>query len=132
MPHGINRRLVFDYQRYLQQPFSIEFSDLKICYDIIVHSAASLVFKCLGIPLLSIISMLDKIQCLSHKVRIEYGDSNLTYGGDTIPEYFNRFIMVLFQGNGFAPQLCSIISSVVFSALCNQGFGIHFVKYFTT
>ena len=47
----INRRMVFDYQKYLQQPFSIACSDLKICYDRIFHSAASLALQCLGIVL---------------------------------------------------------------------------------
>ena len=58
----INRRMVFDYQKYLQQPFSIACSDLKICYDRIFHSAASLALQCLGITLQSIISMIETIQ----------------------------------------------------------------------
>ena len=33
--------------------------------------------------------------------------------------------------NGCAPQLQSIISSIVFSALWNQGFGIHFINSYT-
>ena len=45
--HGINWRLIFDYQ----QPFSLACSDLKSCYDIIVHSASRIAFKRLGIPL---------------------------------------------------------------------------------
>ena len=40
--------------------------------------------------------------------------------------------MGLCQGNGYAPQLWSIISSTVFSAIWTQGFGIHFVNSFTT
>ena len=40
--------------------------------------------------------------------------------------------MGLLQGNSCAPQLWSIISSIVFSELSTQGFGIHFVNYFTT
>ena len=35
--HGINRTLVFDYKRYLLQPFSLACSDIKICYDRIFH-----------------------------------------------------------------------------------------------
>ena len=41
-------------------------------------------------------------------------------------------MMRLCQGNGCGPQFWSIISSMVFSVLCTQGFGIHFIKYFTT
>ena len=76
--------------------------------------------------------MIDKIQRKKHTVRDTYGDSNLTYVGDTIPEDFRHFIMGLFQGNGSAPQILPIISYVLFSALRAQGFGIYFVNYFTT
>ena len=67
---------------------------------------------------------------MEHRVRTAYGDSNLTYGVDTIPKYFNHFMMVICQGNGFAPQIWSIISSIVLSALLTQGFGIHFINSF--
>ena len=103
--HGINHRLVFDYQRCLQTPFSIACSDLKICYDIIVRSASRLDLQHLGIPLPPIISMLDTIKCTSHRVGTAYGDSDLKYGVDTIPKEFKHFIMRLYQGNGCAPQL---------------------------
>ena len=75
--------------------------------------------------------MLNTIKSMSHTVKKEYGGSNLTYGRDTIPKRFSHFMMVIFQGNGCAPQLWSIIHSIVFSALRNQGFGIHFVNYST-
>ena len=60
--HEINQRLVFEYQQYLQQPFSILCSDLKSCYYRIFHSAAILALQCLGIPLPSIFIILYKIQ----------------------------------------------------------------------
>ena len=59
--HGINRRLAFDYQQYLRQPFSLACSDLKIWYDQIVHSAARLALERLWISLPEIIGMLDKM-----------------------------------------------------------------------
>ena len=65
--------------------FSLEFSDLKIWYDKIVHPEDSLDLKFLGIPLPSIIRMLDTIQHIYQKVRTAYGNSNLTYGVDTNP-----------------------------------------------
>ena len=130
--HRINRRLVFNYHRYLQQPFSLACNDLKICYDRIFHPATSLDLKHLWTPLTPIIIMLAKIQRMLHNVRTESGDSNIIYDRDTIPEEFRHFMMVLYQENGCAPQLQSIISSIVFSELCTQGFGINFVKSFTT
>ena len=131
LAHGINQRLLFGYQRYLQQTFYLSCSDLKICYDRIVHSPASLALQHLGITVLPIIRMLDTIQRMSHTVRTAYGDSNLTYSGDTMPDDFRHFMIGLCQENGCAPQLQSIISSIVFSAHQTQGFGIHFVDYFT-
>ena len=41
-------------------------------------------------------------------------------------------MMGIFQGNSSAAQIWSIIGSVVFSALWDQGFGIHFPISFTT
>ena len=112
--HGINRRLAFDYQQYLQQSFSLACSDLKICYDIIFHLASSLALFYLAIPLLSINIMLNTIQRMSHTVRTSYRDSNLTYGGDTITHKFRHFMMGLCEGNGCAHQLWSIMSYIVF------------------
>ena len=129
--HGINWRLVFICQGYLQQTLSIACSDFKRYYDRIVRSAASLALQRLGIPLSSIISMLDTIRRMAHRVRTESGDSNLKYGGETITKEFKNFMMGICQVNRCAPQLWSIISSIVFSLLRTQGLGIHFVNYFT-
>ena len=104
MAHIINRRLVFDYQQYIQQPLSLACSNLKICYDRIFHSAAKLALKLLGIPLMSIINMLDSVKRMSHKVRTAYGDYNITYGRDTIPKGFRYFMIGICQGNGCAPR----------------------------
>ena len=84
--YGINHRLVFDYQHYLRKPFSLTCSYFKSCYCIIVHPSAILSLKRLGITLPSTIIMLYKIQRMSHTVMTVYKDSNLIYGGDTIPE----------------------------------------------
>ena len=65
-------------------------------------------------------------------VRTAYGDSSITYGRYTIPEESRHFVMGILQGNGSVPQIWFITSSVVFSALRAQGFGIHFVNYFMT
>ena len=76
--------------------------------------------------------MLDTIQHMKHTVSTAYADSNLAYGGDNIPEEFGHFMMGLWQGNGSASKIWSIISSVIFLALRAQGFFIHFVNYFTS
>ena len=131
MDHGIIRILVFDYQRYLWQPFSLACSDLRSCYYIIVLSSAILALQLIGIPLPSIIIMLDKIQHMPHTVRTAYGDYYITYVRETIPNKFRHFMMGLLHGNGFAHHIWSIISSIIFSALLTQVFDIHFVNSFT-
>ena len=75
--------------------------------------------------------MLDTINHMTHKVKTAYGDYNFTYGGYTIAEELRNFMMGLYQGNGCEPKLWSIISYIVFSELRTQGFGIHFVNFFT-
>ena len=128
---GINHRIVFYYQKYIQQPFPLDWGDLKSCFYLIVHSTNSLALKCVGITFLGIIIMLDTIKRMPHMFRKVYGSSNLMCGGDTTPDKFRHLIMGLCQVNGCAPQLWSIISSIVLSALWTQGFVIHFVNYFT-
>ena len=76
--------------------------------------------------------MLDTIQCISHTVRMAYGNFNLIYWGDTIPNESRHFMMAICQGNGSAPQIWYIIISVVYSAFRSQGFGINFANSFTT
>ena len=117
MANGINHRLVFDYQQYLHQPFYLAYSDLKSCYDQIFPSAASLALQRLGMSLLSIVSIHDTIQRMLHMVKLAYGDSNITYGGDTTPNKYRHFTKVLCQGHGSVTKIWSIISSIVFSAL---------------
>ena len=75
-----------------------------------------------------IISVIDEIQRMSRMVRTAYGDSNLKYGGDIIPDEFSHFIMGLCQRHGSATQTWLVISSVLFSILLAQGFGIHFAN----
>ena len=68
---------------------------------------------------------------MSHKVRTAFGDSGKTYGVSQIPEVLKNNIQGLFQGNGSAPQIWYILSTVIFTALREQGFGIHFSNSFT-
>ena len=52
--------------------------------------------KRIGIPLPSIISMLDTIQHISNKVRTAYRDSNLTYVRDAMTDEFRHFMMGIY------------------------------------
>ena len=74
--------------------------------------------------------MLDTIQRMSNMVMTAYGDSNIIYGGDTIPDESRHFMMRLYQGNDSAPQVWPIINSIVLLALRDPRFGINFVNCF--
>ena len=64
--------------------------------------------------------MLEAIQKITHKVRTEFCDSEKTYGGIQIPEVFNNNMQGLLQGNNSAPQMWSILSSIISVVLLEQ------------
>ena len=69
---------------------------------------------------------------MPQKVRTAFGNSETTYRVSHILEDFNNNMQGLLQGNGSVPQIWYILSSVIFTALREQGFGIHFYNSFTS
>ena len=124
--HVLNRQLVFDNMRYRKQTYSMCSCDLKGCYDRIIHAAASLALQRVGIPLTRIKAMFSTIQTLIHTVRTAYGDSSTSYGG--LSDMFLHPPHGVGQGNGAGPAVWSVLSSTVFFALRQQGFGIKFLS----
>ena len=57
-----------------------------------------------------------------HRIRTAYGDSETTYGGDTVGEWDN-FAQGILQGNTAGPDVWSALSSVVFEVLHKRGLG---------
>jgi len=105
-------------------------SDLKSCYDRIVHTAASLSMQRVGISPQIVKTMFETIQQCEHKIRTAYGDSTSTYG----PYYKKKYkhpIMGVGQGNGAGPQIWSLISAVLFLAMRLEGFSTKFVSKLT-
>ena len=102
---------------YISQNLSLQHAlTLKVVIQIF-HSESSLVLQNIGIPLLSIIRILNTIQCMSPTVRTSYGDSNFIYIGEIIPNKLRNFMMRICQGNSCALQLWPMESYIVFSAL---------------
>ena len=119
----VNRKLIFDLVRYARSAFAMCSSDLKSCYDRIVHSAASLAMQKMGISKNQARSMFLTIQRCKHKVRTSFGDSTETYeqqGKNGEP------LLGVGQGNGAGPTIWSIISSVLFQAMHMEGFSVEF------
>ena len=52
--NALSKQLVFDYFCTIKQPFAMCTCDLKLCYDRVVHTAASLALQRVGVPLAQI------------------------------------------------------------------------------
>ena len=67
--------------------YSTASSDLAGCYDRIIHTAASLALLRIRIPHEKFHSIFSSIQCMVHRIRTAFGDSEITYGGNDIGEW---------------------------------------------
>jgi hypothetical protein len=114
--HAMNRRLIIDHHQSKRICLALAMSDLKGCYDRIIHNAVSKA---------KIHSMFDTIQRMVHRIRTGFGDSTETYGGDDIMDWQFTPQGVL-QGNASGPTIWSILSSVIFEILHDKGFGVEF------
>ena len=85
-------------------------NDARSCYDGIVHVAAFLALRQLGIPKPMIISMLRTIQLIEHSMWTSFGDLEETYGGADwrLPPHGS------IQGNGASPLIWAAISTILF------------------
>ena len=66
--------------------------------------------------------MFSVIQKMTHIIRTAYGDSELTYGGDT-HEGWKLFPQGILRGNTAEPDIWTAFSSVVFEVLHKREFG---------
>ena len=80
--HALNKRLTFDILRQQRNIGAVCSCDLKLCYNRIVHSFATLAMIRAGAPESTTVSMFSTIQKLKHKVRTAFGDSEETFGGE--------------------------------------------------
>ena len=118
--HALNRRLMADDRQSRRLAWALAMSDLTSCYDRIVHNAAALALLRIGVPHAKIISMFKSIQRMIHRVRTVFGDSEKVYGGDDWENWLfapQGFI----QGNAAGPAIWSILSSIIFGILRDQG-----------
>lgn len=88
--HTLNRRLTSDDRQSKRLCWALTMSDLKGCYDRIVHIAACLALLWLGVSRTVLFTMFETIQRMIHRVRMAFGDSEETYGGDIFDEWENE------------------------------------------
>ena len=117
--HALNKRLMIDVLRLQRRPGVICANDAKACYDRILHFAAYISLRKTGLTKPAVISMLEPIRRLTHKIRTAYGDSEIEYGGDN----WKRDPSGICQGNGAGPAIWALVSSPLLSMLRDAGFG---------
>ena len=123
--HAVNRRLTIDHHQSKRICLALAMSDLKGCYDRIIHNAAALALLRIGVSKAKIHSMFETIQRMVHRIRTGFGDATETYGGDDIMDWEFTPQGVL-QGNASGPTIWSVLSSVIFEILHDKGFGVEF------
>lgn len=94
-------------------------NDTRSCYDRIIHVAAFLALRHMGIPTYIISSMLHIIHMVKHSICTSFGDSTDIYGGKDrrIPPHST------IQGNAVSPMIWAAISKVLFLAIKKIHYG---------
>jgi len=118
--HALNRRLTADDRQSKRLCWALAMSDLKGCYDRIVHITACLALLRLGVSRTALFTMFETIQRMIRRVRTAFGDSEETYAGDIFDEWLNEPQGAL-QGNCAGPTIFSTLSSVIFKILRKKG-----------
>lgn len=125
----LTRRLIFDILvRHTHQSLALASSDLKSCYDRIVHNAASPTLQKNGISQAAATTMFTTIQECQHFICTAYGDSDISYGGQSS---YDLPPMGADQGNGAGPQMWAVLSSVPFLAMHMEGLSTPFCQKIT-
>ena len=115
--HALNKRLLLDTLRIQKKPGVICANDAKACYDRILHFAAYISLRRIGMKKETVISMLEPIRRMKHYIRTAYGDSTTYYGGyDWINDPSG-----ICQGNGAGPAIWALVSSPLFECLPKRG-----------
>jgi hypothetical protein len=122
--HALNKQVAYSLVRVLRTPAAMCSNDAQGCYDRIVHSVASLSMQRVGVPTAPIASMFTTLQRLQRFVRTAYGDSPEALDAAGVNPIA---IQGVGQGNGAAPQVWALVSTVLLNMLRDAGFGARFV-----
>ena len=100
----VSKRCVIDHNRSMRRCITLTSSELQGCYDRIVHTTAALALLRVGIPHTKMRSMFLFIQRMVHRIRSDFGDSDIKYGGDEISDWEN-FPQGVLQNNASGPTI---------------------------
>jgi hypothetical protein len=119
---ALNKVLTCNLLRQLKWPGVLSSTDFKSCYDRIIHAIASLSLQRQGIQESEVISMFSTLQDLEHHIRMAFGDSKDTYGGDiwVVP------MQGIYQGNGAGPIIWDAVSSPLLQIMKEERLGTFF------
>ena len=125
--HALNKVLTLDISRQKGEDMIFTANDAVSCYDRIVLLAAYLSMIKYGIPEESAQSAITTLAEMEHYIRTAYGDSIQTYGGDT----WIRIPHGIGQGNGAGPPIWACVSTPLFEAMREDGYGSTFTSPIT-
>ena len=117
----LNKVLTFDLLRQTKRPGALCSNDAKSCYDRIGHSSAGMAMQRCGVPPRLVDASLGPIQRLRHYIRTTYGDSTTFFSaaGHEVP------VQGIGQGNGAGPAIWAVVSTPIFNAMRQRGYGIY-------
>ena len=112
----LNKVCLMDILRQKKHAGAISMNDLKGCYDRVVHTVAILVLLAFGLNYTAAKLMMEVLQVAEHSIKTGFGVSQPAYGGrEEVPE------QGLGQGNGCAPALWCLISSIMIKVMQRLG-----------
>jgi hypothetical protein len=98
---AVCKALTYDLLRQLKQLGAICSNDTRSCYDLIGHSQASIAMQRNGVPCAAVDCLFTTLQEARHQVRMDYGDSYLSYSGSNWVTPMHG----IGQGNGTGPAI---------------------------
>ena len=120
--HALNKVLTLDISRQKREALIFTANDAVSCYDRIVLLAAYCSMLNFGVTKEEARSLISTLGLLHHSIRTAKGDSIRQYGGHT----WVRLPHGIGQGNGAGPPIWACVSSPLFDALRNDGYGTTF------
>ena len=120
--HALNKVLTLDISRQTREALVFTANDARSCYDRIVLMAAYCTMLKFGISKEAARSTITTLAKMAHYIRTAKGDSIRFYGGHT----WVRIPHGIGQGNGAGPSIWACVSSPLFHALREDGYGMEF------
>ena len=119
--HALNKVLTLDISRQKREALIFTANDARSCYDRIVLMAAYCTMVRFGVTKEAAQSMITTIATMEHHIRTSKGDSTRYYGG----KYWVRIPHGIGQGNGAGPSIWACVSTPLFDALRDEGYGMN-------